>query len=674
MEITYNLVKDLLEKYGYYTTDKVIWDTINNINKLTKGNKKGQDIHAVCLEGMPGSGKTFYAETYQKVLEEMLSENVEMIDFQCDATTGKAELNEEIRVAAAITGDANNVIIEGKLVKAIKAVNEGKKVILFLDEFEKAREDTDTYLYQFLQKGKINTVQLGDLEIQEDKKKNLQVILCKNYFRLHLSEPLERRLKFMRLEPMKPEVFLKVANKNLSECDKTLVAMVSILYEEIYKNRELFKRVPSCSELFDAINDANDILEIAPDKYILDAILSNMIKNPEDFEVFADMINKNKKLKQISNLLNGQEEKQENKKTQLQYAILEDFFSDDIKKLAEELEQANEKVKILSQSNSEKDRKIQEQAEILESVTFEQGQETNEEQITELPETIKIGADYEVYHSNGLDEQPTNIQAEGLRRYRLDKSIFDYSNCEWNEIGSFELLDAKEEDSRIAKGIINKISDSVVCRDGYILENNSDFKLLIYKVREGNNHRYRIFSDKLVITKTEIAAILNAMHEIYYNSDVKRGGKGNENSNINFKFLIASEQPRKEIDEEDVKMLYQMVDNDIYNVNIKDNKNSVGFFIINYEDFFEIKKERRDLDTIYSVSEDKKFTKRALNKHYELIHKNLISRAKEKLNKKEIEQSGKAEELCTEAISQESTENSEKTKSKKIRKIIDYFR
>ena len=58
MEITYNLVKDLLEKSGYYTTDKVIWDTINNINKLVKGNKKGQDIHAVCLEGMPGSGKT----------------------------------------------------------------------------------------------------------------------------------------------------------------------------------------------------------------------------------------------------------------------------------------------------------------------------------------------------------------------------------------------------------------------------------------------------------------------------------------------------------------------------------------------------------------------------------------------------------------------------------------
>ena len=669
MEITYALVKKLLERNGYYTDDKVIWNTINNINKIVKGNKKGQNIHEICLEGMPGSGKTFYAETYQKILQEILSENVEMIDFQCDATTGKAELNEEIRVASAITGDADNVIIEGKLVRAIKAVNEGKNVILFLDEFEKAREDTDTYLYQFLQKGKINTVQLGDMEIHEDKKKNLQVILCKNYFRLHLSEPLERRLKFMRLEPMKPDIFLKVANERLQECDKTLIAMVSILYEEIYKNKELFKRVPSCSELLDAINDANDILEIAPDKYILDAILSNMIKSSEDFEIFTDMINNNKNLQQISNLLNGKVERDESKKTQLQYAILEDFFSDDIKKLAEELEQANADVEILKQSNIEKDKKIQEQAEILENISFGEMQETDEEKLTELPETIKIGTDYEVYHSNELDEHPTNIQAEGLKRYRLDKSIFDYSNCEWNEIGSFELMDAREEDSRIAKDIINEIDDSVICRDGYILENNHNFKLLVYKVKEGNNHKYRFFSDKLVITEREICTILNAMHQIYYNSHSKKENRSEIGSNIEFKFLVSGGQPKKETDEKDVKMLYQIIDNDIYNVNIKDNKNSVGIFIMHFADFFGIKDDRLK-NMGYIIEEKKNYTSKALNKHYELIHKNLISRAKEKLSKKESEQKLKVKK----DENQDDKESLKKLNNTGIRKIIDFFR
>lgn len=672
MEITYALVKELLEKNGYYTDDKAIWNTINNINKIVKGNKKGQNIHAICLEGMPGSGKTFYAETYQKVLQEILSENVEMIDFQCDATTGKAELNEEIRVASAITGDANNVIIEGKLVKAIKAVNEGKNVILFLDEFEKAREDTDTYLYQFLQKGKINTVQLGDLEIQEDKKKNLQVILCKNYFRLHLSEPLERRLKFMRLEPMKPDIFLKVAKERLQECDKTLIAIVSILYEEIYINKELFKRVPSCSELLDAINDANDILEIAPDKYILDAILSNMIKSPEDFEVFTDMINKNKKLQQISSLLNGQVERDESRKTQLQYAILEDFFSDDIKKIAEELEQANANIEILKQNNIEKDKKIQEQSEILENISFEKMQETNEENLTELPEKIKIGTDYEVYHSNELDERPTNLQAEGLKRYRLDKSIFEYSNSEWNEIGSFELVDAREKDSKIAENIIYKINDSVICRHGYIIENNSNFKLLVYKVKEGNNHKYRFFSDKLVITEREICQILNAMHEIYYNSRSGKEDRFKISSNIDFKFLVAGEQPKKETDEKYVKMLYQTIDKDIYNVNIKDTKNCVGIFIMHFADFFGIRDN--SVNKGYNIAEKKNYTPKALNKHYELIHKNLISRAKEKLSKKESEQKLRVKEKNIKDENQDDKENLMKLNNTGIRKIIDFFR
>lgn len=94
----------------------------------------------------------------------------------------------------------------------------------------------------------------------------------------------------MRLEPMKPEVFLEVAKQRIPECDQALISMVSIFYDEMYKNRELFKRIPSCSELLDAINDANDILQIAPDKYILDAILSNILKNPEDFETFETIL------------------------------------------------------------------------------------------------------------------------------------------------------------------------------------------------------------------------------------------------------------------------------------------------------------------------------------------------------------------------------------------------
>ena len=674
MEITYTVVKELLEKHGYYTTDKIIWDTINNINKLVKGNKKGQDIHAVCLEGMPGSGKTFYAETYQKVLQDILSENVEMIDFQCDATTGKSELNEEINVASAIAGNPDNVIIEGKLVKAIKAVNSGKKVILFLDEFEKAREDTDTYLYQFLQKGKINTVQLGDLEIDGDKKKNLQVILCKNYFRLHLSEPLERRLKFMRLEPMKPEIFYNVANRELPECDKTLIAIVSILYEEIHKNKEYFKRVPSCSELLDAINDANDIIDIAPDKYILDAILSNMIKTPEDFEVFENMVQNNKKLKEIANLLNQDSIETTSKRTQLQYAILEDFFSDDIKRLSEELKKASEDLEILKQSNMEKDKKLQEQSEILENIAFEQRPETDENQQTQLPETIKISEDYEVYHSNNLNEQPSNIQSDLLKRYRIDKSVFDYSDCEWNEIGSFELPNAREEDTYISNRILTDLDSSIICRDGYLVENDSDFKVLIYKVKDGKTHRYRIFADKLVLTEKEIKNITKAIDIIYYSShnNSKEGNASSfkfshlyANNNISFNFLVVCDEPKKQINEDDVKIKYQQIDKNIYNVFVRDIKNNASYCGDNLKDVLGISKD----DKISS----KNYAQIALNKHYELIHKNLILRAKEQMASKKSEQNSK-KEIENTAINRATNNSGESTQKTLFRKLFDIWR
>lgn len=652
MEITYELVKNLLEKYGYYTEDKVIWATINNINKMIKGNKKGQDIHAVCLEGTPGSGKTFYAETYQKVLSEILGEDVEMIDFQCDATTGKAELNEEIRVASAITGDADNVIIEGKLVQAIKAVNEGKHVILFLDEFEKAREDTDTYLYQFLQKGKVNTVQLGDLEIDEDKKKNLQVILCKNYFRLHLSEPLERRLKFMRLEPMKPEVFLEVAKQRIPECDQALISMVSIFYDEMYKNRELFKRIPSCSELLDAINDANDILQIAPDKYILDAILSNILKNPEDFETFETILKDNDKLARITNLLSSDEERKDNKRSQLQYAILEDFFSEDIKRLAEELQVATQNIDLLQQSNIQKDKRIQELTETLEQVAIEQKPKTDENQVTTIPDTIKIGVDYEVYHSNELDEHPSNLDVEGLKRYRFDKSIFDYSECDWNEIGSI-ILPVKvlrENDNRMAEKIIENLESSIVCRDGFVLENTTDFKLLIYKVKDGNMCKYRFFSSKLVITKNEINTIIKAIDAIFYSIKIDADLR-NTDTNKNFDFLIACNLPKGNIELQDVKMLYQAIDQDIYHIKIQDNKNSISMFSMNLEHFFD------------SSNKDKGYFARiAIRKHNQLIHKNLISRIKEKLTQK-VHNAEQAQDFVN-----ETSQNFD------IKRIMDFFR
>ena len=247
--IAINDVKNKVEAMGYYPSDELLYDMYNALVLFnTKAITNGQDIYALCLEGPPGAGKTAYADIYAKLSNELFG-NVELVEYQCDPTTGKTELFEDINISAAIRGDADNVNIPGKLIDAIKKINNGKKVVLFLDEYDKAREETDSFLLQFLQSGKLNSTQHGDLAIKDEYKGNLQVIFCKNDNRKELSGPLSRRVRIIRLDYMEPVIFYKVAHRNLVEesnnpVSEELLNLVSLMYECTYSDRDSFNRLP----------------------------------------------------------------------------------------------------------------------------------------------------------------------------------------------------------------------------------------------------------------------------------------------------------------------------------------------------------------------------------------------------------------------------------------------
>lgn len=307
MNISFEQVKKLIDKYGYEATEELQYETyLALLNFGVLPQQVGQDIYTLCLEGPPGAGKTEFVTVYSKVVNEVLNRPVTFIKYQCNSKTGESSLIEEVNVTAAITGDESKVIIPGKIIQAIEHVNNGEKVILFLDEYDKAREETDDFLLDFLQSGSINSIQSGDLSIKDAYKNNLQVFLCKNDKRETLSGPLSRRVRRIALEYMTPTTFQRVAQRRLIDEVKEpfkveggLINLVALLYRTAYNTRDIYTRVPACSELLIALQDANELLKYAtpPSFIIYNKILHDMFKEKADIDLFIEVIEKDPQLK-----------------------------------------------------------------------------------------------------------------------------------------------------------------------------------------------------------------------------------------------------------------------------------------------------------------------------------------------------------------------------------------
>lgn len=358
------------KNYGYYPTRQIVTQTALNIDKIQNGGQVGQGVHAICLDGPPGAGKSFYASTYRKLLRKTLNEEIELISHQCTSSTGKAELYEEINITAAITDDANNVIISGKLVEAIEKVNEGKKVILFLDEYDKSRNETDAFLLNFLQDGEIDTTQKGKMIIKEECLKNLQVIICKNDER-ELSGPLSRRLKSIKLDYMKPEILCRTINKVLKESTQAIRDTVIMLYTAVYNGHKngnyAFERLPACSECMQAIKDAETLMDMGAGKedIVTTAIVANMFKSENDIETFTAIVKNNSEISEwYQYLVDRISENDEQVFEDVKLEMARNFYPEQLKVVTRELEEKKEELekekKKLKQTTEEYERKSEE--------------------------------------------------------------------------------------------------------------------------------------------------------------------------------------------------------------------------------------------------------------------------------------------------------------------------
>lgn len=193
--------KESFESLGYTFPSGDVLEDVYTFYKYYE-NPINKGVSTILLEGDPGSGKTFLSEVFSSFLGQD-GDSTEYIYTQCVEETNSDRLISTYNVSAIVKGDGDKAIAEGILARAINLANNSTKVVLTVDELDKARDALDSYFLNFIQSGKIETSDNQILSLTNSGMKNLYFVIAKNNER-NLIDALLRRCTVIELPPMPP--------------------------------------------------------------------------------------------------------------------------------------------------------------------------------------------------------------------------------------------------------------------------------------------------------------------------------------------------------------------------------------------------------------------------------------------------------------------------------------
>ena len=284
--MTIDETKEILKRAGYMADGNVattVWAAMAAGKPLL-------------VEGAPGVGKTALAKAVadgmglpliRMQMYDGLTDDKILYDYDYQRQlltleAVKPQLEERYRgmdasdvikdVAAGLDFYGEEFLIRRPVLRSITGE---ERSVLLIDEIDKAPEEIEYMLYEFLEDFSITIPQYGEVRCPEDRRP--VVFLTSNGYR-DLSGALRRRCMYLYIERKTKEEVMEVLRVKAG-ADETVAAGVAFCMAAM-QNASGIRRMPSTSEAIDWAR----LLMAAPErtKEYVDATLGAMIKNEKD--------------------------------------------------------------------------------------------------------------------------------------------------------------------------------------------------------------------------------------------------------------------------------------------------------------------------------------------------------------------------------------------------------
>ena len=276
MDVTREKVADGLKAAKYITTDRV--ETVLFLALTLE--------KPLLIEGPAGAGKTEIG----KVLAEIL--NTDLIRLQCyeglDEAKSLYEWNYQKQLLRIQADRQQNLgweeveqhvfsqpyLLERPLLRAITAT---KRVVLLIDEVDKADEEFEAFLLELLSEFQVSIPELGTIKARHRP----VVVLTSNRTR-ELSEPLKRRCLYLWLDFLGPEKEREIIALKVPDLAAGLQEQVARFVNGL--RRLDLRKAPSIAETLDWARALKALGIRELDSAAVRQTLNLVLKHEEDFQ------------------------------------------------------------------------------------------------------------------------------------------------------------------------------------------------------------------------------------------------------------------------------------------------------------------------------------------------------------------------------------------------------